>query len=288
MADFSSFEEAVARFAGEVPQIAQGIQARIEEAQRSNPAFQCAFAEFMTLCRDALNPNISREAVEEMLIQHLLTERIIRKVFDQENFVRRNVIAAEVEKVIDALTSQHFNRHEFLGSLDRFYLAIERAADRLTDFRDKQGFINTVYERFFQGFSVRVADTHGIVYTPQEVVDFMCAATEELLQREFGLRLGDEGVCVIDPCTGTGNFIVNLLGRVARNNRRELERFYKERLFANEVMLMPYYIASLNIEHEFYRLSGRYEAFECRSVRRFLAASGANSSLNLPNDRCDH
>ena len=197
-----------------------------------------------------------------MLIQHLLTERIIRKVFDQENFVRRNVIAAEVEKVIDALTSQHFNRHEFLGSLDRFYLAIEQAADRLADFRDKQGFINTVYERFFQDFNVRVADTHGIVYTPQEVVDFMVAAVDELLQREFGLRLGDEGVCVIDPCTGTGNFVVNLLGRVARENRRELENFYRERLFANEVMLMPYYIASLNIEHEYYRLSGRYEGFE--------------------------
>ncbi len=260
--DFSSFEEAVERFAGEVPQIAQGLQQRINEARVSNAAFQRAFADFMALCSEALNPNISRAAVEEMLIQHLLTERLIRRVFDQENFVRRNVIAAEVEKVIDALTGQHFNRREFLGSLDRFYLAIEGAADRLADFHDKQGFINTVYERFFQGFSVRVADTHGIVYTPQEVVEFMVAATDELLGREFGKKLGDAGVCVIDPCTGTGNFVVQLLRRVARENPRELERFYRERLFANEVMLMPYYIASLNIEHEFYERSGRYESFD--------------------------
>ena len=126
--DFSSFEEAVDRFAGEVPQIAQGLQQRINEARVSNAAFQRAFADFMALCSEALNPNISRAAVEEMLIQHLLTERLIRRVFDQENFVRRNVIAAEVEKVIDALTGQHFNRREFLGSLDRFYLAIEKAA----------------------------------------------------------------------------------------------------------------------------------------------------------------
>ena len=260
--DFSSFEEAVARFAGEVPQIAQGLQQRINVARVSNAAFQRAFADFMALCSEALNPNISRAAVEEMLIQHLLTERLIRRVFDQENFVRRNVIAAEVEKVIDALTGQHFNRREFLGSLDRFYLAIEKAAGSLADFSDKQGFINTVYERFFQGFSVRVADTHGIVYTPQEVVEFMVAATDELLGREFGKRLGDAGVCVIDPCTGTGNFVINLLRRVARENPRELERFYRERLFANEVMLMPYYIASLNIEHEFYERSGRYETFD--------------------------
>ena len=260
--DFSSFEEAVDRFAGEVPQIAQGLQQRINAARVGNPAFQRAFADFMALCSEALNPNISREAVEEMLIQHLLTERLIRRVFDQENFVRRNVIAAEVEKVIDALTGQHFNRRDFLGSLDRFYLAIEKAAGSLADFSDKQGFINTVYERFFQGFSVRVADTHGIVYTPQEVVEFMVAATDELLGREFGKKLGDAGVCVIDPCTGTGNFVVQLLRRVARENPRELERFYRERLFANEVMLMPYYIASLNIEHEFYERSGRYEAFD--------------------------
>ncbi len=260
--DFSSFEEAVERFSDEVPQLAEGIQERINRARMDNAAYVEAFAAFMTLCSEALNPNISREAVEEMLIQHLLTERLIRRVFDQENFVRRNVIAAEVEKVIDALTGQHFNRREFLGSLDRFYRAIEGAADRLADFSDKQRFINTVYERFFQGFSVKVADTHGIVYTPQEVVEFMVAATDELLQREFGKRLGDEGVCVIDPCTGTGNFVVQLLRRVARENPRELERFYRERLFANEVMLMPYYIASLNIEHEFHERSGRYESFE--------------------------
>lgn len=188
MEDFSSFEEAVADFADKVPDIARGLKGHIDAARVSNAAFQRAFADFMALCREALNPNISREAVEEMLIQHLLTERLIRRVFNQENFVRRNVIAAEVEKVIDALTSRHFNRREFLGSLDRFYLAIEKAAGNLADFHDKQGFINTVYERFFQGFSVRVADTHGIVYTPQEVVDFMVAATDELLQREFGRR----------------------------------------------------------------------------------------------------
>ena len=244
-----------------MPQIAKGLQQRIKVARGSNTAFQNAFADFMALCSEALNPNISRAAVDEMLIQHMLTERIIRNIFDVD-FVRRNVIAAEVEKVIDALTGQHFNRADFLGALDRFYLAIEKAAGSLVDFSDKQGFINTVYERFFQGFSVRVADTHGIVYTPQEVVEFMVAAADELLQREFGKRLGDEGVCVIDPCTGTGNFVINLLRRVAQGNPRELERFYGERLFANEVMLMPYYIASLNIEHEFYERSKRYEPFE--------------------------
>ena len=118
--------------------------------------------------------------------------------------------------------------------------------------------MNTVYERFFQGYSVKVADTHGIVYTPQEIVDFMCASVEEVLRSEFGKTLGDEGVQILDPCTGTGNFIVNLLRRIPK---RDLPRMYREQLFANEVMLLPYYIAALNIEHAYYELTDGYEAF---------------------------
>ena len=261
-ADFTSFDEAVERFQSEVPNIAKGLKVRIAQAHQANPQFQTTFAEFAALCRKALNPNISPEAIDEMLIQHLMTERLIRKVFDFEDFTRRNVIAREVEKVIDSLTSAHFNRSDFLGSLDRFYTAIERAAERLADFQEKQRFINTIYERFFQGYSVNVADTHGIVYTPQEVVAFMCAAVEQVLQDEFGQQLGDEGVVVIDPCTGTGNYVVHLLRCAHERNPRDFERFYAEQLFANEVMLMPYYIASLNIEHEYRNLTGKYKPFE--------------------------
>lgn len=90
-----------------------------------------------------------------------------------------------------------------------------------------------------------MADTHGIVYTPQPIVDFMCAAVEEVLRDEFGLALSDEAVHIIDPATGTGNFIINLLGRIHRQNPAALADVYRDRLFANEVMLLPYYVASL-------------------------------------------
>jgi predicted helicase len=155
--------------------------------------------------------------------------------------------------------SKSFDRDEFLRSLDRFYKAIEEAAHTLTDFSEKQHFLNTVYERFFQGYSVKVADTHGIDYTPQAIVDFMCASVDEVLDKEFGLPLGSPGVNILDPCTGTGNFIVNLLHRIPG---KDLPRVYREQLFANEVMLLPYYIASLNIEHAYYERTGQYEPFE--------------------------
>lgn len=255
---FTEFSAAVTYFQQEIPTIAGGLKDKIDQAHRDNARFKAAFEDFMTLCQQSLNPNISQSAVDEMLIQHMLTERLIRKLF-VDDFAQRNIIAGQVEGVIAALTSATFQRSEFLGRLDRFYTAIEDAADQLATFSDKQSFINTIYERFFQGYSVKTADTHGIVYTPQPIVDFMCASVQEVVKDEFGLDLGQEGVTILDPCTGTGNFIVNLLGRV---NERYLHDFYKNQLFANEVMLMPYYIAALNIERTYYERTNRYEPFE--------------------------
>jgi len=258
-ADFEGFEQAIGEFKDRIPQLAGGLLAKIHESHKGNPAFRAAFDSLLELCQASLNPNISKAAVDEMLVQHLLTVRLFDKVFQNQDFTGRNVIAIEMEKTINALVSRSFNRHEFLRSLDPFYVAIENAARTIEDFGEKQHFLNTVYERFFQGFSVRLADTHGIVYTPQAIVDFMCASVEEVLRAEFGKKLGSEGVNILDPCTGTGNFIVNLLRRI---DRRELPAAYKRQLFANEVMLLPYYIAAQNIEHEYFDITGQYEPFE--------------------------
>jgi len=257
--EIEEFEQAVAEFKERVPDLAEGLAKKIADAHRTNPAFKRAFADFFELCQTSLNPNIAEAAVDEMLIQHILTERLIREIFDNPEFVRRNVIAAEVEKVMLAMTSHSFDRNTYLRDLDRFYVAIEHAARTMTDWSDKQYFLNTVYERFFQGYSVKLADTMGIVYTPQEIVDFMCASVAEVLEKEFGKKLWSDDVYIIDPCTGTGNFIVNLIRRIPK---AKLEDVYKHRLFANEIMLLPYYIAALNIEHAYWEQTGKYESFE--------------------------
>ena len=253
-----NFGKAIDEFKERVPDLALGLVEKIKAAHTDNPKFIAAFAAFYELCCNSLNPNLSQAAVDEMLVQHLLTERLIRTIFDNQDFTRRNVIAAEIEKVIDALVSKSFNRHDFLKSLDRFYLAIESAAATIESFAEKQHFLNSVYEGFFQGYSVKVADTHGIIYTPQQIVDFMCASVVELLMSVFGKTLGDPDVYMLDPCAGTGNFTVNLLRRAPK---KDLPRMYRQQLFANEVMLLPYYIAALNIEHAYYELTGNYEPF---------------------------
>ena len=149
-------------------------------------------------------------------MQHLLTERIFRKVFDNPDFTDRNVIAREIETVIRALTSHAFSRRDFLKSLDHFYVAIGRTAATINNFSQKQHFLNTVYEQFFQGFSVEVADTHGIVYTPQSIVEFIVKSVEQILREEFDCSLSDEGVRIIDPFVGTGNFIVCIMQEIRK------------------------------------------------------------------------
>ncbi len=257
--EYAVWEEAVAQFKDRVPEIGRGLAALIHKERQTNHRFTAAFGEFLEKCRHSINPNLSEAAVEEMLIQHLLTERLFRTVFSNPDFTQRNVIANEIEKVINALTSQSFSRGDFLHSLDRFYAVIERVAATISDFSQKQNFLNTVYEQFFQGFSVRVADTHGIVYTPQPIVDFMAQSVAHILQSEFGRSLSDPGVHIIDPFVGMGNFIVRLMREI---HRTALEGKYRSELHGNEVMLLPYYIASMNIEHEFYAATGTYQPFE--------------------------
>ena len=257
--EYAAWEEAVAQFKERVADIGRGLAELIRNERQSNPRFRTAFADFLQKCRQSINPNLAEAAVEEMLIQHLLTERLFRTVFNNPDFTRRNVIANEIERVIDALTSHSFSRASFLQSLDRFYAAIERTAETIRDFSHKQHFLNTVYEQFFQGFSVKVADTHGIVYTPQPIVDFMVKSVSAILEREFGRSLADEGVHIIDPFVGTGNFIVRMMREIPR---AALMAKYASELHCNEVMLLPYYIASMNIEHEYYDATGVYAPFE--------------------------
>ena len=254
-----NWQTAVSDFREYVPDLANALKTLIDQRHETDPAFKEAFADFYEICRASINPELSRDAVEEMLIQHILTERIFRTVFNRSDFTLRNIIAREIENVSYILMRHEVSRDVFLEPLDRFYVAIEQAAALCKDFSQKQHFLNTFYEKFFQGFSEDVADTHGIVYTPQPIVDFMVNSVSHILETEFGRSLSDTGVHIIDPFVGTGNFIVRLMQDIQGT---ALEAKYRHELHCNEVMLLPYYIASLNIEQEFFQRIGTYLPFE--------------------------
>ncbi|MCY3549039.1 MAG: N-6 DNA methylase [Candidatus Poribacteria bacterium] len=254
-----NWQTAVSDFREYVPDLASALKVLIDQRHETDPAFKEAFTDFYEICRTSINPELSQDAVEEMLIQHILTERIFRTVFNRSDFTLRNIIAREIENVSHALMRHEVSRDVFLEPLDRFYIAIEQAATLCKDFSQKQHFLNAFYEKFFQGFSEDVADTHGIVYTPQPIVDFMVNSVEHILKTEFDRSLSDTGVHIIDPFVGTGNFIVRLMQDIQGT---ALEEKYRHELHCNEVMLLPYYIASLNIEQEYFQRTGTYLPFE--------------------------
>ena len=256
---WEEWERASTEFKDRIAEHGQALADLLTKELKKNPEFKRGFIDFVTLCRASINPNLSEAAVEEMLVQHLLTWRIFKGVFGIGDFMQKNVIAHEIEKLI--LTIRTFTREDFLKTLDPFYTALEEAARTITDFSEKQKFLNTVYERFFQGFAVRQADTLGIVYTPQPIVDFMVASVDHLLREEFEKEagLGSRDVHTLDGFTGTGNFIVNLMRAISPST---LPHKYAHELHCNEVMLLPYYVASMNIEHEYLEATGDYKAFE--------------------------
>ena len=257
--NLAEWDAAVDTFQDTIPELGAKLETLIQTERQNTAAFREAFAHFHQQCRDAINPNLAEAEVERMLAQHLMTERIFRTVFDNPDFTRRNVIAREIEKVIDVLTQHALNRTQFFRELQPFYDAIEKTASTLTDVSQKQEFLNTLYQRFFQDFSVKDADRHGVVYTPQPIVDFMVNSVQHILKTHFGKSLADTGVHIIDPFVGTGNFIVRLMQDIPGI---ALDKKYKGELHCNEVMLLPYYIASMNIEHAYYEKMGRYEPFK--------------------------
>jgi len=253
------FKKAVEKFKENIPRIAIALQNKIVKTKSNNIEFYNAITDFLKVCSTSFHNDISEVDVEDMLVQHLLTERIFRKVFDNADFVTKNVIAVQLEKLINLLTQSAFTRNEFFKDIDFFYVAIENEAAKIDNDSEKQSFLNNVYELLFQSYSKRNADTKGIVYTPQAIVRFMVKFTNSLLNTEFNKNLSDEGVTIIDPCVGTGNFILEILRNL---HHLQLTKKYEKELFCNELMLLPYYIASVNIEYFYYKQTGKYKSFE--------------------------
>ncbi len=253
------FKKAVEKFKENIPRLATALLEKILAAKIENIQFQQAIHHFINICSASFHSDVKESDIDDMLIQHLLTERIFRKVFDNPDFVTKNVIAVQLEKIISILTQSAFSRSEFFREIDFFYKTIEEESSKIDSDSEKQSFLNNIYELFFQSYSKKNADKNGIVYTPQSIVRFMVKFTNSLLQQEFGKTLSDEGVTIIDPCTGTGNFVVEILKNI---HPLKLTKKYETEIFCNEIMLLPYYVASVNIEYYYYKQTGKYKPFE--------------------------
>lgn len=251
------FREAQSQFAEDLPVVLDELRSTIEDAKATNAHHRDAAADFLQMCRLTIGPDTTAEDVREMLLQHLLTKDIFLHVFGDTQFHTENNIA----KHLDTLESTFFTgavKHEAIDRLRVYYREIGRAAHDISDYAEKQQFIKAIYENFYKVYNPKAADRLGVVYTPNEVVDFMIRGTDHLLQKHFGRGLEDEKVQILDPATGTGTFITNIINYLPIDR---LEYKYRYEMHANEVAILPYYIANLNIEYTYKERTGRYVEF---------------------------
>ena len=204
------FREAQKQFKADLPAVLENLREAVEEAEAENEAYVAAAADFLELCRQSISPDVSAADVREMLLQHILTRDIFLRVFAEDQFHRENDIAQR----LDGLEQTFFTgdvRRQAIDRLRAYYGAIGRAADDIADYAEKQSFLKAVYEDFYKAYNPAAADRLGVVYTPNEVVDFIIRGADHLLQKHFGRSLADDNVQILDPATGTGTFVTSLI-----------------------------------------------------------------------------
>ena len=249
------FRKARQQFKDDLPTVLENLRGTIVEAEANNTDYRAAATDFLELCHQSIGPDVSNEDVREMLLQHILTKDIFLRIFSDTQLHTENSVA----KQLDALERTFFTgsvKHEAVNRLLVYYGAIGKAAYEIADFSEKQKFIKAIYEDFYKVYNPDAADRLGVVYTPNEVVDFMIRGTDYLLQKHFGRGLADDKVQILDPATGT--FITNLINYLPEDR---LEYKYLNEIHANEVAILPYYIANLNIEYTYKERTGRYLGF---------------------------
>jgi predicted helicase len=255
--EIKEFRGAIEHFKQDIPKVTEAIKDIIDK-QGSNDAYQKAVATFHELCKTSINPDITLEDVKEMMLQHILSADIFNTIFDEPHFHQENNIARELNKVMETFFTGTARR-ETLGRIKHYYDTINAAAAGIADHHEKQKFLKVVYETFYKAYNPKAADRLGIVYTPNEIVQFMIRSTDYLLHKHFGKTLDSKKVEILDPATGTGTFICDIIDYLPRH---KLEYKYKNELHANEVAILPYYIANLNIEYVYKQKMGKYAEFE--------------------------
>jgi len=252
-----SFREAIEKFKEDLPGLLEMLRETLEAQAETNPAFREARDAFLELCQQSINPHLVMADAREMIIQHILTEDIFITIFEDAQFHRENNIARELYRLTGTFYTGELRRN-IERRIDGYVKVIKAAAAEIVDHHEKQRFLKAVYENFYKAYNPAGADRLGIVYTPDEIVRFMIEAADHLVHRHFGRFLADRDVDILDPATGTGTFITELIEYLPKYS---LPYKYEREIHCNEVAILPYYIANLNIEYTYWQKMGRYKEF---------------------------
>lgn len=212
-----------------------------------------AFERFLKGLHKNINPSVTEADAIEMLSQHIITQPVFEALFESYSFVKNNAISQSMQQVLALLEEE--NTEQENETLQKFYDSVKMRASEIDNAEAKQKIIIELYDKFFKAAFPKMAERLGIVYTPVEVVDFIVHSVDDVLQKEFNRKLSDENIHILDPFTGTGTFITRLL-QSGLISPEALEKKYKKEIHANEIVLLAYYIASVNIENVYHEIKG--------------------------------
>ena len=225
-----------------------------------NTAEKQAFEAFAADIRDDLNPSVSDGEIVEMLAQHMITKPVFEALFADFSFASHNPMSKAMQSALDVLQKHYIDKES--DTLQRFYDSVKMRASGIENAQGKQKIVVELYDKFFRNAFPKMTERLGIVYTPVEVVDFIIESVNDVLKSEFGETLGGDGVHILDPFTGTGTFITRLL-QSGLMTPHEIRKKYGGQLHANEIVLLAYYIAAINIESTYHGIvGGDYVPFE--------------------------
>lgn len=218
--------------------------------------YKSQFENYLKGLQKNLNPSVDQAQAIEMLAQHMITQPIFDALFSDYNFVENNAVSRSMQSMIDLLKEEAFEKDTEV--LQNFYESVKTNVGQIDNLEGKQTIIKNIYEKFFKGAFPTTVEQLGIVYTPVECVDFILRSVEHILKNEFNSSLTNENVHILDPFTGTGTFITRLL-QSGLIKPEDMERKYLHEIHCNEIVLLAYYIADVNIESVFHDLTGRKE-----------------------------
>jgi len=256
--EVQTFRDAIEKFKEDLPDLIKELRQLIEKQAVDNPTFTQARADFLEICRESINPHIVMADIREMLIQHILTEDIFITIFSNAQFHQENNIARELAKITKTFFVGSIQKNILLR-IDPYIKIIKAAASNIYDHHEKQRFLKVFYETFYKAYNPAGADRLGIIYTPNEIVRFIVEGTDHLVYKHFNHLLGDRDVEILDPATGTGTFITEIIDYLPKN---ALPYKYENELHCNEVAILPYYIANLNIEYTYSQKMNQYSEFK--------------------------
>lgn len=241
------------QWAKSVAKIAEQQVARITQLIETKGKHREAFDEFLEGLRKNINPAISQQEAVEMLSQHIITKPVFDALFEGYSFVKNNAISSSMQQMLDLLEAQAIEKDT--ETLDKFYESVRKRAEGIDNAEGKQRIIIELYDKFFKTAFPKMVEKLGIVYTPVEVVDFIIHSVAHVLEKEFNRNIGDENIHILDPFTGTGTFITRLL-QSGLIDGKDLKRKYLNEIHANEIVLLAYYIAAVNIENAYHDVMG--------------------------------